>query len=98
MIIYQLVSPENPFLLTESCHPNEGKLAGINFVVNIIFTYHEPQIEVENETSISQHVLNASGLNHVDMMDRIKYSKRKSSPNITNSNEPPKNGHFYVYR
>jgi hypothetical protein len=51
MIIYQLLSPENPFLLTESCHPNEGKLAGINFLVNIIFTYRVPQSEVENETA-----------------------------------------------
>jgi hypothetical protein len=50
------------------------------FLVNRIITYPISQSEVENETSMSQHILNANGFNHVDIIDRIKYKKQKSLP------------------
>jgi hypothetical protein len=81
----------------DTCHPNELKLAGINFLVSRIVTHPIPHSEVVNKTSISQHILNASGFNHVGIADKIKYIKRKSSLNVTNSNQLPKKSVTLTY-
>jgi len=97
--IFQKPTATGMLIHYESCHPNEHKFAGHNFLVNRIVTYPIPQSEVENKTSISQHILNASGFNHVGIADKIKYIKRKSSLNVTNSNQLPKKiGYSYLYR
>jgi hypothetical protein len=81
----------------DSCHSNEHKLAGINFLVNRIITYPMPRSEMEKEISTSQHILNANGFNLIDIMDRIKHQQRKSSYNITNSNQTPKKWASFTY-
>jgi hypothetical protein len=83
----------------ESCHPNEHKFAGINFLVNRIIMYPMPYSEMEKEASIHQHILNVNRFNQVDIIDRIKHQQLKPSLNITNSNHLPKNGPLlHIYR
>jgi hypothetical protein len=51
--IFQKPTATGTLIHYESCHPNEHKFAGHNFLVNRIVAYPMPHSEMEKEASIS---------------------------------------------
>jgi hypothetical protein len=81
--IYRKHTTTDIMIRNDSCHPNEHKMSGINYLINRITTYPITHSNLNVESQIINHLLKSNGCKHLETNDLVqKKEKRVQKENI----------------